>query len=56
MIPLLLWEDSAVALGPFASAGPCKGYSILDISRSVSVRSTIRKRLDEWPKRRGKIN
>lgn len=47
MIPLLLWEDSAVALGPFASARPCKGYSILDISRRVSVRSTIRKRLDE---------
>lgn len=47
MIPLLFWKDSAVALGPFTSAGPCKGYSILDISQSVSVWSTITKRLDE---------
>lgn len=47
MIPLLFWKDSAVALGPFTSVGPCKGYSILDISQSVSVWSTIMKRLDE---------
>lgn len=56
IIPLWLWADSAVALGPFTSSGPCKGYSILDVSPSVSMRSAITKRRDEWPKRRGKIN